>query len=191
MLNLVAENIWEINHPLKLAGMNLGHRMTVIRLRNGDLFIHSPAPLEDALFSELNSLGKVSAIVAPSRMHDLYLRLYFEKYPNAQFYCAPGLAEEHPQLPFTATLSSEKNYFWNKEIQQLLVHGMPRVNEVVFLHRSSGSLIVADLLFNLGRNCSFITKCYLLLAGAYRKVTPTRLFRLLIKDRKAMKTSIG
>ena len=190
MLNLVAQNIWEYNHPLKLGGMDIGHRMTVIRLKKGELFIHSPAPLEDALVNELKSLGKVSAIVAPSRMHDLYLKPYFEKYPKAQFYCAPGLAEEQPQLPFTANLYLEKNYFWNKEIQHLLIHGMPRINEVVFLHRPSGSLIVADLLFNLGSNCSFFTKCYLSLAGAYRKATPTRLFKLLIKDRQAMRASI-
>lgn len=190
MLNLIAQDIWEYNHPLKLAGMDIGHRMTVIRLKKNELFIHSPAPLDDTLINELKSLGRVSAVIAPSRMHDLFLIPYFKSYPQAQFYCAPGLAEEHPQLPFTAELSLAKNYFWNEEIQQLIIHGMPKVNEVVFLHRSSSSLIVADLVFNLGRDNSLLTNGYLFLAGAYRKTTPSRLFKLLIKDKQAMKLSI-
>lgn len=190
MLNLIAQNFWEYNHPLKLAGLDIGHRMTVVRLKKNELFIHSPAPLDDRLVSGLKSLSKVSAIVAPSQMHDLYLMPYFEKFPKAQFYCAPGLAEEHPHFPFTAELSFGNNYFWNKEIQLLLIHGMPKVNEVVFLHRSSRSLIVADLVFNLGRDCSLLTKCYLFFSGAYRKVTPSKLFKLLIKDKQAVKLSI-
>ena len=67
---------------------------------------------------------------------------------------------------------------------------MPKVNEVVFLHSSSGSLIVADLVFNLGRDNSLLTNGYLFLASAYRKTTPSRLFKLLIKDKQAMKLSI-
>lgn len=39
MLNLIAQDIWEYNHPLKLGGMDIGHRMTVIRLKKNELFI--------------------------------------------------------------------------------------------------------------------------------------------------------
>ena len=39
---------------------------------------------------------------------------------------------------------------WKNEIEQVLVGGMPKVNETVFLHRASDTLIIADLLFNLG-----------------------------------------
>ena len=45
-LDRVAENVWECNEPLKkAAGLRLEHRMTVMKLRSGELVVHSSVPL--------------------------------------------------------------------------------------------------------------------------------------------------
>ena len=41
MLTPLAENLWDYNAPLSVLGMALGHRMTVARLRDGSLWLHS------------------------------------------------------------------------------------------------------------------------------------------------------
>ena len=43
--------------PLKFFGMQLGTRMTVIRLANNKLFLHSPTKLTSRLIDQLNKLG--------------------------------------------------------------------------------------------------------------------------------------
>ena len=65
MLTAIDENVWEAEHPLSLAGVQLGHRMTVIRLADNELLLHSPVPLSDDLERELQELGEVRYVVAP------------------------------------------------------------------------------------------------------------------------------
>ena len=51
-LKPVAENIWIVDGPeITFGKMPFPTRMTVIRLQNGDLFIHSPTPLTETLKS--------------------------------------------------------------------------------------------------------------------------------------------
>ena len=59
--------------PLRFFGMQLGTRMTIIRLKNGKLFLHSPTKLSPKLIEKINNLGKVAFIVAPNKLHHLFL----------------------------------------------------------------------------------------------------------------------
>jgi len=63
--------------------------MTVIRLGNGGLFLHSPVPLDGALRAALNQLGPVRAIVAPSKAHHLFVDDYVKEYPEASSMAHP------------------------------------------------------------------------------------------------------
>jgi hypothetical protein len=67
-------NIWYHEMPIRFGGIPLWYRMTVIRLRNGGLVVHSPTSLDIASQEEFQKLGPIVAIIAPSWWHDLYLR---------------------------------------------------------------------------------------------------------------------
>ena len=54
--------------PLKFFGMQLGTRMTIIRLKKNKLFLHSPTKLNPKLIEQINNLGKVAFIVAPNKL---------------------------------------------------------------------------------------------------------------------------
>ena len=41
--------------------------MTVVRLPNSELWVHSPIPLTDALAGEVQQLGRVAHLIAPNR----------------------------------------------------------------------------------------------------------------------------
>lgn len=82
-------------------------------------------------------------------------------YPTARFHAAPGIATLRRDLPFTGTLSDQGPAEWTAVFDQHFLRGMPRVNEVVFLHRDSGTLIVADLAFNLGSKMPFMNRVLL------------------------------
>jgi hypothetical protein len=44
-------------------------RMTVVRLSNGNLFLHSPIKFDEALASELRRMGTIRHLVSPNQFH--------------------------------------------------------------------------------------------------------------------------
>lgn len=188
MLRPVADEIWEVNHPHKILRLfPLGHRMTVLRQRDGGLVLHSPIPLDDDLRGELDSLGRVRHVLAPSTMHNLFLEPYAEQYQDACFWAVPEFATKYPKLRADAVLDDSTQL---SELRCALIRGMPKINECVVLHEPSRSLIVADLVFNFPRTDSFALKTMLRINGAYGRVAASRLFRSFIKDRAQMRSSL-
>ena len=104
MFRSLGANIWDHEMPIQFGGIPLWHRMTVIRLTNGGLVVHSPTRLDLASQEEFQKLGPIVAIIAPSWWHDLYLREYLNTYPNAKLYGAPTLVRWNRSLPFTEIL---------------------------------------------------------------------------------------
>src|SRR5476651_545110 len=104
MLRPVAGGLWELDAPLTVLGMAIGHRMTVARLADGTLWIHSPVAYSRERGAELAPLGTVAHIVAPNCVHDIYLGGWFAAYPQVRFHGAKGFAHFRPDLKFTDTL---------------------------------------------------------------------------------------
>lgn len=191
MLVSFAPALWELNAPLSVFGMHLGHRMTVARLPDHSLWIHSPVAHSPALAAALAELGPVGHVVAPNCVHDTYLESWFTAYPAARFHGAPGFAHFRPDLKFSDPLGASPPAAWGDCFDQLVVRGMPRVNEVVFLHRASRTLILTDLAFNLGRDMPFLSRALLSLNGCYDCFAVSRLLRTTIKDRHALRLSLA
>src|SRR3990167_6738927 len=100
MREFVPGRIWLKDIPLRFLGVPVGARMTVIRLVNDVLFLHSPTRLDDQTRQELSGLGRVRYIVSPNNMHHFFIAEYFEEYPMAQIYASPGLVEKRRDLTF-------------------------------------------------------------------------------------------
>ncbi len=190
MLNQIAPALWEIDAPLNVLGMALGHRMTVVRLPNGSLWLHSPVAYSEQLIDELLELGPLAHIVAPNCMHDTYLKEWFAACPGLQFHAAQGFSDHRPDLKFNTFLGDTPPESWAEVFAQHLVRGAPRINEIVFLHRASRTLILTDLCFNLGPDMPMLSRVLLNLNGCYCRFAPSRLLRSTIKDRGAFRASI-
>lgn len=198
MLAALASDLWELNAPLSVAGMALGHRMTVVRLPSGKgsltsakpLWVHSPVEHTPALGATLAALGPVAHIVAPNCVHDTYLEGWFAAYPAARFHGAEGFSKYRPDLKFTDTLGDRPDLAWSDVLVQHVVRGMPRLNEVAFLHRPTRTLIITDLAFNLGGEMPFLSRTLLKLNRCYDCFAVSQLLRTTIKDRAAVRASI-
>ena len=190
MLTPLADNLWDYNAPLSILGMSLGHRMTVARLQNGALWVHSPVAYTPELATELAALGPVEHVVAPNAMHDTYLEGWFQAYPEARFHGARGFSKFRPDLKFTDQLGDTADAAWADQFDQHMVRGMPRLNEVVFLHRPSRTLILTDLAFNLGSEMPLLSRVMLKINGCYNCFAASRLLRTTIKDRAALRASL-
>jgi hypothetical protein len=121
-------------------------RMAVARLQGGDLWVWSPIALDDDLAREVDALGTVRHLVAPNKLHHLYLGEWASAYPEARLYAAPGLAKKRRDLVFDAELADIPDPAWSGEIDQVVFRKSLFMEEVVFFHRASGTALVTDLI---------------------------------------------
>lgn len=190
LLRPLSDGFWVHAVPYRAMGMPLGRQLVVVRLPDGGLWIHSPVPMTPELRRELTALGPVRHVVGPNLWHDECLREFQAEHPDALFHAAPGLAEQKRDVRFGAELSDIPHPDWAGVLEQHLVRGMPAMNEIVFHHRPSRSLILADLAFNLGpegpRWFAWMMRAY----GAWGRFGPTRLEKLMMRDRAAVRASL-
>ena len=92
--------MWVAQAPLRFYGIPFGTRMTVVRLRNGALWLHSPIGIDAALERALRELGEVRFVVSPNKLHHLYLADAQAAFPEAELYAPPGLSRKRPKLRF-------------------------------------------------------------------------------------------
>jgi hypothetical protein len=142
--------IWIVEYPIRFAAMDIFGRMTVIRLNNGNLFIHSPCKIDAQLKADLDRIGPVAFIVAPGNYHHLYVAEFQHHYPNAETFLCPGLEKKRPDLKFDWILGNRPDPRWQQELDQVFISGTRIITEVVFLHRQSKTIILVDLLENIG-----------------------------------------
>jgi hypothetical protein len=181
----IAEGVWEAEHDLYVSGfMHFRGRMVVLRLDDGSLMLHSPIPLPD----DLAELGPVSHIVAPNTLHHLHFREAAERFPDATTWAAPGLAKKRKDLSFAHELGGDGP--WPEEVDCVVLEGMPAVNEALFFHRASRTLVLTDLVFNIHEVNNWITRVVLKMVGAWQRCASSRLLRSTVKDRVAFSRSL-
>jgi hypothetical protein len=164
--------------------------MSVVRLGDGGLFLHSPVDCDAALRSELDALGPVRYVVAPNKMHYLAVPQYFSAYPEAKIYAAPGLETKLKQVTFHGILGDRPEEGWAADLGQLLFAGAPPIQEVVFFQPATRTLILTDVCFCYPKETPFPTRLFAQLMGVYGKLAPSRAFRAAIRDRAAARASV-
>ncbi|MGD1897542.1 MAG: DUF4336 domain-containing protein [Phormidesmis sp.] len=159
-LKPVADNVWIIDGPIVYMDMAIAQtpfptRMTVVRLNNGDLWCHSPIALTPALKETVDALGSVRHLISPNKIHYAYIGEWADAYPDAIAWASPGVrdraAAQKIPVTFQADLAEQAPAEWAADIDQLIFKGSRFMDEVVFFHRASRTLILTDLIENFER----------------------------------------
>lgn len=143
----LSESIWTVTTPIRFFGTWFPHVMTIVRLCSDDIVLHSPCRPSARIMKAIDDLGAVAHVVAPNWFHDLYLAQYRHMYPNATFWAPPLLQRRHRSL-IDVGLNQNTRPPWFNEMPHTTLSGLLSFDECVFFHRSSKTLIVADLLVN-------------------------------------------
>lgn len=147
----VAANVWIVDGPVidyRVASLRIPcpTRMTIIRLRTGALWLHSPVRYDSALAEAISRLGNIAFLIAPNTLHHEYVDAWKAAFPNAAVLVpAPLLSRFEKYRP--AILSDEPPDACRGEIEQSVVEA-PRFTEVMFFHTASSTLVVTDLMQN-------------------------------------------
>ena len=191
MLDRLDDDLWTATGPLSTGGIQVGARMTVIRLPCGALFVHSPLQIDDALRADVEALGPVGFLVAPNKLHHLYLNGWVEAFPEAKLYGVIGLPEKRKDLRFDGILAEgHPDPAWGDTLELMQFYGAPYTNEVVFLHKPSRTLLIADLAFNIRGPVNWITRTYLRIGSCHGRLKTTGIMRMFIRDKQAARQSV-
>jgi hypothetical protein len=186
-LREIAKDVWVCDRPLKFLKVEIGTRMTVVKLEDG-LWVCSPVEPTAELRTDLDALGAVRHIVAPNRYHHLFVEGFSKAYPAAQLYGSPGITRKRSDLPMQ-TIRETPN--WGDEITCERLAGIPILDELAFLHRPSATLVVTDLLMHFDPKFPRLTDWAMRLEGVRDEPGVPRTVRLLmVRDRAKLRTSI-
>ncbi len=127
-------------------------RMTVVRLSNGDLFLHSPIKFDERLAKELRGLGRVRHLVSPNQFHYAHIGEWARAFPETIAWASPRVRRRararHVDVDFTRDLDVTAPEEWRREIDQLLFPG-GYFKEFIFFHKVSRTLILTDTIINI------------------------------------------
>ena len=140
--------------------------MTVIRLGDGQLILHSPIPMSPELREEIDALGPVGFIVVPEA-HGKFAGQALQAYPNSQLLAAPSSPRKRKSLPFHTSLADQPPDAWAGQVESLLLLGF-RLHEVLLFHRSSRTLVLTDLCCNIQRSPSRIARMFFRANGMWQ-----------------------
>ena len=184
------ERLWVTGMPLRFYGVEVGTRMTACRLSDGGLWLHSPVRLAEGLRGDLDRSGPVCFVVAPNKLHHLFVGDYFSAYPETRVYASPGLPEKRRDLPFHGVLGDAPEPGWAEDFDQAIFRGERQLEEVAFFHRASHTLILADLVQSGHPESPRLTRLATRLNGTYERPVPPLPVKFGFRDEAAARAPL-
>ena len=147
----IGERIWIADGPvLPWNGMPFPTRMTVVLLDDGSVWVNSPIALVPDLAAAVERLGIVRHLVSPNKIHHVSIGAWAARFPGALVWASPGV-RRRSSVAFDRDLEDRPPPDWAACIDQRIAHGSWAMEEVVFFHKPSRTLILADLIENFER----------------------------------------
>lgn len=167
---VVPDAIWVSERPVWFGGVCLRSRTTVVRLAGDALWVHSPCAPSDDVCAALDALGEVRWIVVPNRFHHLQTPATAARYRNAQVVGPRSVEARNAQVGLSMALDDPAYRLATPELVPIQLAGVPFLDETVFFHQASGSLIAADLLMSACARDHWTWRIAARIWGRYEKV---------------------
>lgn len=189
--NVVPDSIWVTERPVWFSGVRMRARTTVVRLADGGLWVHSPTAPTDDLCTALDALGDVRWLVVPNRYHHLEAPATAARYPKACVVGPQSALARNAQLSLAMGLDDPAYVERTPELTPIQLAGVPFLDETVFFHAASGSLIAADLLISACARDHWTWRIAARAWGRYEKPRTPPDVRLATRKSAALSESIA
>lgn len=145
-LERVADGIWIANGDVvNFYGFPYSTRCVIIELSPDELWVWSPIELSPELKANIDAIGQPRHLVSPNKIHHLFLGEWHEAWPGALLWGPPSTIRKRRDLQFEEPLGETPPAAWRDLIDQHWFHRSLLLDEIVFFHRSSRTIIMADL----------------------------------------------
>lgn len=146
-----AEDVWIVEGPnVRDMGIMFTTRMSIVKLGDGSLWVDSPVPVSSDILERITRLGPVRYLVAATPRHVWRLARCHDLFPEAEVWACKrtAFALKKGNPAFTGTLTDQPPRGWAGDLDQVAFKGNPLIEEVIFLHKRSGTVILDDLIQN-------------------------------------------
>ncbi|TPI67283.1 DUF4336 domain-containing protein [Mesorhizobium sp. B3-1-3] len=128
VLKPVAPDLWivdgsEIRFGLGWLKFPFSTRMTIVRLRSGELVLHSPVAYSPALRSAIEILGPIRYLVAPNSLRYWWVPDWKAVVPAAKILAVRGLSRRAKRRIDVDTMLVGRHSPWPDDVDLLVVRG--------------------------------------------------------------------
>lgn len=144
-----ARNIWTVDGPnVRDFGLMFTTRMVIVKLSDGSLLLSSPVWVPFDTLQQITKLGVIRYLVAATPRHVWRLDAWHSLFPKAQLWAARStlFTLQKGHLPLSGTLTDTSFQGWAEDLDQLAFKGNPLIEEVVFFHKQSRTVMLDDLI---------------------------------------------
>jgi len=187
-IDKLEENLWIVKGTLP--GMGLKRVMTLVRLEDGRIVIHSAIALDEVSMTEIEGWGTPAVLLVPNGYHRLDAPVYLARYPDLRVLCPRG---SRGKVEEVVGVDGDYDAFDGGAAVSLEhLAGVRKVEGVMSVRSRAGtSLVFNDAVFNMshGKGLSGLVMRYVTTSTGGPKVT--RLFRwLAVKDKAAFRAHL-
>jgi hypothetical protein len=145
LTTVVDDQIWTFERPVWFSGVKQRVNTTVVRLVDGSLLLHSPAPPSEAVAEQMRELGPVRWLVVPNCFHHLGTPAAAAHFPDAQVVGPASALARNKALKLHVDIADPRFVEQVSEIEALPLQGVPFLDETVLYHRPTRTLLGADI----------------------------------------------
>ena len=182
------ENLWCVTGSLP--GMSLKRVMTLVRLDDGRLVIHSAVALDEGAMAEIEAWGRPAILLVPNAYHRLDAPAYLARYPDLEVFCPRGSRKKVEEV--VPVHGSYDDFPENPIVALEHLDGVRKVEGVMRVRSSSGStLVFNDAVFNMPHGRGVPGFIFRHITGSTGGPRVTRLFRMMaVKDKAAFRDNL-
>jgi hypothetical protein len=144
----VADDVAIISFPWRALGIDFKRNVTLLRLAEGRVIVHSSGPFTEEHVVAIRRFGQPAWLVEATLMHDTFAKDGREAFPELPYLAPEGFTEASGIS--TKPLSPPPSD-WEGEIDVIRIDGV-RSKEHAFYHRRSRTVVVADLFFSFPKD---------------------------------------
>jgi hypothetical protein len=187
---VVDGKIWTAERPVWFSGVRQRVHSTVVRLDDGGLLLHSPAPPSAALAEELRALGPVRWLLVPNCFHHLGTPAAAGQFPEAQVVGPASALARNKALKFHFDIRDARFAEQVPELEAFPLQGVPFLDETVLYHRPTQTLLGADIVLCPNAKDHWSLRFAARLLGFYAQVRVPFDVKKKIPDKAAAARSI-
>jgi hypothetical protein len=190
LTKIVDDKLWALDRPVWFSGIRLRVRTTVVRLDDGSLLLHSPAPPTDAVAKQLRALGPVRWLLVPNCFHHLGTPAAAAHFPEARVVGPASALSRNKDLRFHFDIQDTRFREQVPEFEALPLLGVPFLDETVLYHRPTQTLLGADIVLCAGAKDHWTCRFAARITGFYERARVPPDVRRKVPDKTAAARSL-
>jgi hypothetical protein len=182
-LEKLASDLWRIQGMLDRPPMP--RAMTIARMRDGRLVIHSAVAVGEDAMKEIEALGEVAVLLVPSGYHRIDAPRFVRRYPRLRVFCPRGARARVSQV--VRVDGTYDDFAGDDRVRLDHIDGVGDFEGTMRVRSEDGTtLVFNDVLFNLPHG-SGLGGLALRLVGSSGDARVTRIARtFIVKDPRAL-----